>query len=608
MYTVTFYSFKGGVGRTMSLVNVATQLALAGKKVLIVDFDLEAPGIPTFALTAPKKESPGLVEYIEKYKSTCEAPNAVEYIYSAHEFDSGGEILVMPAGIHNFNYSSRLNSIDWQKLYSEEDGYLFFEDLKRQWQKSIVPDYVLIDSRTGHSDVEGICTRQLPDAVCLLFSPNDQNLQGLKRVVANIRSQNEARNTARLDPIFLHFVVSNVPDLDDEDGIIDSTLERFGNELGYEKLSGQIHHYNSLSLLNQEIFSEKRPKSRLAREYRELTNEITRQNISDRDAAYDILRREVRDLRTGNTRGVNSTGLNTVERILGLFPSDSGIVLEVALIYETIGRVSDALTLLSGDGLSKSAHYYAIRARLNQRLGNEQGAKLDLHQMLSKGDAKAPSLLEAMSVATRLEPILFDSLPNSPALMSLSEDDRLFVASQLGDSLNALNAKATIYESLRSTNLDSDLYSQELALIWIGLGQFGRAVDLLDNQLSKSGWEDIGLTFNLAMAKLGLGEEVNTELFSRVVELDASLPKSKTRINYITCIAIANAAVGRRDNAITLIEQSREMMKVRPRREFSPWSYTTVSSREYIEHLDALLKQVKAGELHPAFCQSRQET
>ena len=46
MYVVTFYSFKGGVGRTMSLVNVATQLALAAKKVLIVDFDLEAPGIP----------------------------------------------------------------------------------------------------------------------------------------------------------------------------------------------------------------------------------------------------------------------------------------------------------------------------------------------------------------------------------------------------------------------------------------------------------------------------------------------------------------------------------------------------------------------------------
>ena len=59
MYVVTFYSFKGGVGRSMSLVNVGVQLAESGKKVLLVDFDLEAPGLPTFALTKPQEDGPG---------------------------------------------------------------------------------------------------------------------------------------------------------------------------------------------------------------------------------------------------------------------------------------------------------------------------------------------------------------------------------------------------------------------------------------------------------------------------------------------------------------------------------------------------------------------
>src|SRR5262249_50873455 len=42
---VTFYSFKGGVGRTMALANVAWILASAGKRVLAVDWDLDSPGL-----------------------------------------------------------------------------------------------------------------------------------------------------------------------------------------------------------------------------------------------------------------------------------------------------------------------------------------------------------------------------------------------------------------------------------------------------------------------------------------------------------------------------------------------------------------------------------
>ena len=45
MKTLTFYSYKGGVGRSLALVNIATRLSEFGKKVCIIDFDLEAPGL-----------------------------------------------------------------------------------------------------------------------------------------------------------------------------------------------------------------------------------------------------------------------------------------------------------------------------------------------------------------------------------------------------------------------------------------------------------------------------------------------------------------------------------------------------------------------------------
>jgi Mrp family chromosome partitioning ATPase len=42
---VTFYSYKGGTGRSMALANVAWILASAGNRVLAIDWDLEAPGL-----------------------------------------------------------------------------------------------------------------------------------------------------------------------------------------------------------------------------------------------------------------------------------------------------------------------------------------------------------------------------------------------------------------------------------------------------------------------------------------------------------------------------------------------------------------------------------
>lgn len=52
---VAFYSYKGGVGRTLALANCARVLAAGGKRVLLMDFDLEAPGLQHFEVFRPKK-------------------------------------------------------------------------------------------------------------------------------------------------------------------------------------------------------------------------------------------------------------------------------------------------------------------------------------------------------------------------------------------------------------------------------------------------------------------------------------------------------------------------------------------------------------------------
>ena len=85
--------------------------------------------------------------------------------------------------------------------------------------------------------------------------------------------------------------MSNVPDLDDEDKILESKIDEFQNRLGFRREPMVVHRYDSLSLLNQMVFTKDRPKSRLAKEYREVVQEIVRRNLADRDGALDYIRR-----------------------------------------------------------------------------------------------------------------------------------------------------------------------------------------------------------------------------------------------------------------------------------------------------------------------------
>jgi CO dehydrogenase nickel-insertion accessory protein CooC1 len=102
MYVVTFYSFKGGVGRTMALVNVAYELVQTGRRVLMVDMDLEAPGLDTFNLPQAKKPVPGVVDFVTRYRATGAAPDVSEFLYSSPlERPSKGALWIMPAGLQD---------------------------------------------------------------------------------------------------------------------------------------------------------------------------------------------------------------------------------------------------------------------------------------------------------------------------------------------------------------------------------------------------------------------------------------------------------------------------------------------------------------------------
>jgi cellulose biosynthesis protein BcsQ len=186
---ITFYSFKGGVGRSMALANVAMMLAQWGYKTLMIDWDLEAPGLEnffsTYIDTKSVKVKPGLIDLLgqaannEKSKGTlhwkdCIVPIFVKTASKSFQAD------LITAGAIDEAYYDKVRSFDFNNFYERHDGGNVLEKLRSEWLENY--DFVLIDSRTGVTDVGGVCTIQLPDILVVLFTPTQQSLEGVKRV------------------------------------------------------------------------------------------------------------------------------------------------------------------------------------------------------------------------------------------------------------------------------------------------------------------------------------------------------------------------------------------------------------------------------------------
>jgi predicted acylesterase/phospholipase RssA len=293
----TLYSFKGGVGRSMALANLGAFFCRKGLRVLLIDWDLEAPGLESYFYSAADGKGaelaraaarPGLIDllldykkgypsllverrldrrqwlpdhplaaqsalaaagatvgddvtadmdaeslqeaeaiaritraFVEKRRAEAAPPDAprVEepsqgpvdfavlldrawpslkaYLQPIHESPSG-ELWLLGAGSRTPEtfgaYADAVQDFDWLEFISDYEGKEYLEWLRKKLvTKPTRPDepvygfdIVLIDSRTGVTEMGGICTRQMADAVVALCAPNSQNVSGVERIVGSL--------------------------------------------------------------------------------------------------------------------------------------------------------------------------------------------------------------------------------------------------------------------------------------------------------------------------------------------------------------------------------------------------------------------------------------
>ncbi|MFL6111116.1 MAG: FxSxx-COOH system tetratricopeptide repeat protein [Catenulispora sp.] len=207
---LTFYSYKGGCGRTMALANVAWILAASGRRVAVVDWDLESPGLhryfpPTVLDPVALTGNPGVIDMVRDFEWAAahdDAPDPEQWylqntrirdlaINLRWKFPGDGCIHFVSAGMQNRAYSAAVASLDWERFYADLGGGLLFDAMRRDMRENY--DYTLVDSRTGYSDVADICTIHLPDVLVDCFTLNNQSIEGAADVARSVRAHNSRR-------------------------------------------------------------------------------------------------------------------------------------------------------------------------------------------------------------------------------------------------------------------------------------------------------------------------------------------------------------------------------------------------------------------------------
>jgi hypothetical protein len=170
---IVFFSIKGGVGRSSALAATAWSLAQAGKRVMVLDLDLESPGLSTAILPAEKQPQYGITDWLVE-DLVDNGDEVLQYMVAHSDLSRDGEILVVPAhGAAPGEYISKLGRVWMPRVQADGSRERWSQRLQRlvnQLEARYQPDVVLIDSRAGIDEVASSCLTDLGAQLILLFA------------------------------------------------------------------------------------------------------------------------------------------------------------------------------------------------------------------------------------------------------------------------------------------------------------------------------------------------------------------------------------------------------------------------------------------------------
>ncbi|MBP7080394.1 MAG: restriction endonuclease, partial [Rhodocyclaceae bacterium] len=297
-FTVTFYSFKGGVGRTILAANIAALLARSGKT-LLWDLDIEAPGLHRIAdLASSKPNESGFFEWLLEWQQDRKfyPPTQRDHLRFARcllPVDAQSNLFVLPAHGEDANFAALYQKIDWHHFLSAEPnrGLKLFRGLIDFFGAQGFR-HIVLDSRTGITDIGGYLAALLPHVTVLVGNYGVQNTAGLKAIWNALQVQVEGKDSDRdpLPPLRLELVASPIPA---DDAIEELELRKLWSKHFALSAENIIHiPENTILRRSEKILSLSDQKSAIVTQYRLLAdrlNEIDIQRQLDEQSANQAI-------------------------------------------------------------------------------------------------------------------------------------------------------------------------------------------------------------------------------------------------------------------------------------------------------------------------------
>jgi tetratricopeptide (TPR) repeat protein len=223
---ISFYSYTGGSGRSMTLANVACLLARRCRQergVLMVDWNLESPSLHHFfhdklqnwsgaaeAAETKLDQHLGLLDLFTEIDALVPAsgPDAAcpDDIFERVKPDRFviptdiPSLSLLKAGRFDGYYFSAVSSFQWAALH--ERAPWMINSLLDFWAQRY--RFVLIDSTSGVNDMSGLCAMMIPDKLVACFVPSRHSLLGVldvARCAADYRKDSGASRPLAIFPL-----------------------------------------------------------------------------------------------------------------------------------------------------------------------------------------------------------------------------------------------------------------------------------------------------------------------------------------------------------------------------------------------------------------------